>query len=229
MAERDVVSTNPELLRIRGIQDKALEWIVAGEPDTALSLLRGVNQEVEETKGTFEWARQPLLVARAYAVKNHEVAEHFFNDALERTAQLSDSDPQHSLLVHKCFGKYLFGKNKFRAARKQFELAEQVLMVLAESEQLAQMHLRIIEVGYRISNDERQQQDFELFKKVAYNGHCTSEHQYRAWMKHEQGFEATAGGSVSMRYSMPLEAAYFKRLLDSTAENGHEADEEINE
>lgn len=230
MAERDsLLSFDRDLQRIGRIQDQAWEWIVGLEPELALKLLRGINIEVEERAGTFEWARQPFLVAKAYAAKNDEVAEHFFNDAIKRIAKLPACDPQFSLLVHKCFGKYLSVKRKFPAARKQYECAEQLAMAYGPSEELAQMHLRIIEVGYQIANNEKEQQDFELFKNVAYTTHCTFEHQYRAWMQHERGLEATAANSQFMRSSMPLDAEYFKRLLDLTSDNGHETDEDKNE
>jgi len=223
MAEGDAfLSAEADLQRIRRIQDQAWEWIIRLQPEIALKLLRPINKDVEEREGTFEWARQPFLIARAYAAKNDEVAEDHFNYAIGRIARLPACDQQFSLLVHKCFGKYLFEKRKYVAARKQYERVEQLAMAYGLAEELAQTHLRIIEVGIKVAQNRKEQQDFELFKNAASSKCCTFEHQYKAWMEHERGTQAMAADSQFMRSSMPLDQKYFEGLLDSTSENEDE-------
>jgi hypothetical protein len=159
------VSADLEIQRIRSNQESAWELIVRLEADRALSLLEEIHKEVEEREGTLEWARQPFLLAKAYAAVNHRVAEVLFQDAIYRKSKLSACDPQHSLLVHKSFGKYLFGKKRFREAQRQNELAEQIAIAFGPSEELYQAHLRIIETRARIERDGTQQRNIEDQRK----------------------------------------------------------------
>jgi hypothetical protein len=219
MSEGDVVSGDHKLPKVKHDQDFALELIIGEQSELALSLLENTDKDLQAYEGSFEWARQPFLVARAYAVKHERPAEFFFKEALRRKSKLSACDPHHSLLVHKSFGRYLFETSKFREALKQYEAAEVVAMALGPSEELDQLQLRIIDTRHRVSNDRVEQKNFAVFKSVAVNMRCSFAHQRRAWMKHEELLQETIGEAVFMRTTQVLDAAYFRQLLASTREN----------
>lgn len=219
MSEADPVSHESKLLRIRHNQEFALELIIGSQPDPALSILDKIDKDVQDCEGSLEWARQPFLVARAYALDNHRVAESFYKDAIERESKLSTSDSQHSFLLHKSYGRYLFGKKKFRSALKEYEFAERVGMVLGPSEELAHLHIRIIATKYQISDNQVQARNLELFRKVAVERQCTFVHQHRAWLKHERSVQNAATEAAFMRDTGLLDVAYFRHLLDSTRDD----------
>jgi tetratricopeptide (TPR) repeat protein len=221
MFNGEALSAEARLEKIRRDQTFALELITGDQGDQALALLAQIEDALQEFEGSLEWAKQPFLLARAYALSNHRAAESFFKEAINRNSKLANSDPLHGFGVHKSFGRYLFGFRRYREALKQYETAERIALALGPSEELDQLHLRIIETKLHINNDVKAQKNFEILKSVSRE--CTPSHQHRAWIKHEQLRQDTVSEALFLRETQILDAAYFKHLLESTRETEIEA------
>lgn len=220
MAERELLSMGNEdleLERIKHIQEQVLRKLERSDisdPEAALNLLKSIQDPVERRQGTAVWAWQEFLFAKVLATKNDAAAELSFDAALKRTRKLSNPDLRLSLLCHKSFGKFLSMRKQRLGAQREYEAAEQLAMQLGLAEELADVHLKMIELALG-KNGKRDQRNFETFKKVARRKGCTMEHQHRAWVVHIERLSDTQDRSLYMRDSVEFDEPYFQELLDS--------------
>ena len=82
-----------ELMKIRRVLQLVRAEINQQDPDLALENLWTIKNEVEENKGTPEWAEFFLLFAEAHCAKCDALAETYLTEAEEKLRSVPESFP----------------------------------------------------------------------------------------------------------------------------------------
>jgi hypothetical protein len=223
MAGTDVVTILPNeriarLSEIRDNLDLAKREIERGNPYTAIQLLRAMQEEVEEYRGTAPWAEHSLRIAEAFAAKagrNDDSALSFFGEALERAVNLAERDDSLELHCHLSFGNFLYSTLKRRSdARRHYEAAKQIATRLRLEERIAEIELKIVMIDLEADEDD-EKKNFDTLKLVAGQGGYTWSEQLAAWHQHLGQSSVALRGRAFARKEGSASEAYFRSLLQS--------------
>jgi hypothetical protein len=223
MAERDVLTIVPNdgtarLSKIQDNLDLAKREIGRGNTGCALQVLRSMQEEINEWKGTAPWAEHALRIAEAFAGRtrtNDDSALPFFEEAMERVANLLEQNHNLELHCHLSFGNYLYSTLKRRSgARQHYELAKQIATQLRLEERTAEIELKIVMIDLEADQDG-ERKNFDTLKHVAAQDDYTWSEQLAAWYQHLGQSRVALRGRAYARKEGSASEAYFRSLLES--------------
>jgi hypothetical protein len=221
MSERDIVSTataaGGQSFRLRDILDLTKREIQAGNGYRALQLLRDSNLEAEAVKGTGFYAEHRLRIAEAIsgmAAKGDDSAVTYFDDALERIANLPEEEPELLMHARLSYANYLtsaLGRNS--AARELYSGVKEIAVRLRLEERVAEVQLKMIRIDLEADDDDRLA-SFENMR-VAADGEFTWQQQLGAWALYVGEDQRATKWRRYARGQGVASVKYFRSLLES--------------
>jgi hypothetical protein len=198
--------------RIKHILEIARQEINRQEPFLALEHLRNIQNDIEETPNTSNWAGHQLTFAEALAAMCDPSAESEFEEALRRIQNLAVRDRDMEMRVHEHYGRCLESVGRRSLALPHYQTAKQLAVECLFLEDSARIQLRIIRIGLELDNDPRLM-SFHNLKKAAVESPCTHQEQLAAWMLFCDDASTKKRGLIAARHGHAATVEYFRGVL----------------